>query len=146
MLQDIWKRAGKFRNTEKNIGVKKYKISSALKQLEDDCLYKMDNNTFNNGEIAIRFTQRLVLIHCFSNSNGRHSRFMAGLIIEKLFSKSFLTWGGNNLVKKNSKRDNNILTVKKVMPMRYNSYCILQNHKINQLVQMLLLTLALASR
>lgn len=113
MYGDVWKWAGKFRNTEKNIGVKSYKISSALKQLFDDCLYWMNHNTYSDEEIAIRFKHRLVSIHCFSNGNGRHSRLMADLIIEKLFSKPFFTWGGNNLVKKNSNRDKYILAVKK---------------------------------
>lgn len=113
MYGDVWKWAGKFRNTEKNTGVKSYKISSALKQLFDDCLCWMDHNTYSDEEIAIRFKHRLVSIHCFSNGNGRHSRLMADLIIEKLFSKPFFTWGGNNLVKKNSNRDKYILAVKK---------------------------------
>lgn len=113
MYGDVWKWAGKFRNSEKNIGVKSYEISSALKQLLDDCLYWMDNNTYSEEEIAIRFKHRLVSIHCFSNGNGRHSRLMADLIIEKLYSKPFFTWGGNNLVKKNSNRDKYIIAVKK---------------------------------
>ena len=71
------------------------------------------HNTYNEEEIAIRFKHRLVSIHCFSNGNGRHSRLMADLIIEKLFSKPFFTWGGNNLVKKNSSRDKYIIAVKK---------------------------------
>ena len=112
MYGDVWKWAGKFRHSEKNIGVKSHKISSTLKQLLDDCSYWIDNNTYSDEEIAIRFKHKLVSIHCFSNGNGRHSRLMADLIIEKLFSKPFFTWGGNNLVKKNSNRDKYILAVK----------------------------------
>jgi Fic-DOC domain mobile mystery protein B len=45
MYGDVWKWAGQFRNSEKNIGVKSYKISLALKQLLDDCSYWIDNNS-----------------------------------------------------------------------------------------------------
>lgn len=113
MYGDVWKWAGQFRHSEKNIGVKSHQIPSALKQLLDDCLFWIENKTCSEEEIAIRFKHKLVSIHCFSNGNGRHSRLMADLIMEKLFSKTFFTWGGNNLVKQNSNRDKYIKAVKK---------------------------------
>jgi fido (protein-threonine AMPylation protein) len=36
------------------------------------------------------------VIHPFANGNGRHSRFMADLLVEKLGRPSF-TWGGASL-------------------------------------------------
>ncbi|NEW78412.1 MAG: mobile mystery protein B [Gelidibacter sp.] len=112
MYGDVWNWAGKFRQSEKNIGVISYLIPTSLKQLLDDCLFWIENNKYSEEEIAIRFKHRLVSIHCFSNGNGRHSRLMADLIMEKLFKKSFFTWGGSSLVKESNARENYIKAVK----------------------------------
>lgn len=84
MYGDVWKWAGTFRTSEKNIGIKSYLIGVELKQLLDDAIYWTQNKTYNSQETAIRFKHRLVSIHCFANGNGRHSRLMADLIMEKL--------------------------------------------------------------
>lgn len=99
MLGNVWKWAGSFRNSNKNIGIDKYQISMALRALLDDCKYWCEHKTFSEEEIAIRFKHRLVSIHCFPNGNGRHSRLMADIIIEQIFSKDVFTWGGENLTK-----------------------------------------------
>jgi Fic-DOC domain mobile mystery protein B len=85
--------AGDFRRTNKNIGVDKWQISTDLKYLLDDALYWHKNNTYPPDEIAIRFKHRLVSIHCFPNGNGRHSRLMADIIIEKIFKQAVFSWG-----------------------------------------------------
>ena len=36
-------------------------------------------------EIAARFKDRIVSIRCFANGNGRHSRLIADVIIDKIF-------------------------------------------------------------
>lgn len=97
MYNVTWKWAGEFRKTEKNIGVNYWKISTELKILLDDCLFWIENETYEPDEIAIRFKHRLVSIHCFPNGNGRHSRLIADVIIEKIFQKSLFSWGSNNL-------------------------------------------------
>ena len=112
MYGNVWKWAGQFRNSEKNIGVKSFLISIELKNTLDDCLYWIDNKTYEPEEIAVRFKHRLVSIHCFSNGNGRHSRLMADLIMEKIFKKTFFTWGGNNLVQQTNARAMYIKAVK----------------------------------
>ena len=99
MYSDVWKWAGSFRKSEKNIGIKSYSISIELKKLLDDALYWFENKTYYNEEIAIRFKHRIVSIHCFPNGNGRHSRLIADLIMTKLFNKPYFTWGNSNLVK-----------------------------------------------
>ena len=104
MLSSVWKWAGEFRKTDKNIGVSKYTISVELKTLIEDCKYWIANKTYPPDEIAIRFKHRMVSIHCFANGNGRHSRLMADIIIEKVFSEEVFTWGRNNLVKKSAER------------------------------------------
>lgn len=112
MYGDVWKWAGRYRTTEKNLGVKFYQIPVELKSLLDDCLYWIENKIFPEEEIAVRFKHKLVSIHCFSNGNGRHSRLMADLIMEKLFNQSFFTWGGRNLVKQSEHRSSYIRAVR----------------------------------
>jgi Fic-DOC domain mobile mystery protein B len=112
MYGDVWKWAGEFRKSEKNIGVKSYLIATELKMLLDDCLFWIDNNVYIKEEIAVRFKHKLVSIHCFANGNGRHSRLMADLIMEKLFGSSFFSWGGNDLVNQTDSRLNYIKAIK----------------------------------
>lgn len=113
MYGDVWKWAGTFRTSEKNIGIKSYLIGVELKQLLDDAIYWTQNKTYNSQEIAIRFKHRLVSIHCFANGNGRHSRLMADLIMEKLYNEKFFSWGSTNLVKATDVRAEYIKAVKK---------------------------------
>jgi Fic-DOC domain mobile mystery protein B len=99
MFCDVWKWAGKFRQTEKNIGVPFYKIPVELKKLLDDCKYWIENKIFPEDEIAVRFHHRLVWIHLFPNGNGRHARLMADIMMQNLFKKEAFTWGNTNLAK-----------------------------------------------
>jgi Fic-DOC domain mobile mystery protein B len=112
MYGDVWKWAGQFRSSEKNIGVKSYLIPIEIRNLLDDCLFWIDNDTYSHEEIAIRFKHRLVSIHCFSNGNGRHSRLIADLIMEKIFGDPFFTWGRNDLAQQTDSRAIYIKTLK----------------------------------
>ena len=113
MYGEVWKWAGTFRTSEKNLGVKNYLVAIELKQLLDDAIFWKDNNTYNSEELAIRFKHRLVSIHCFANGNGRHSRLMADLIMEKIYNSKFFSWGNASLVKANETRINYIRAVRK---------------------------------
>ncbi len=104
MYGNVWAWAGHFRKTNKNIGVDKWAISSSLKNLLDDTTFWMEHNTFGPDEITIRFKHRLVCIHCFPNGNGRHSRLMADIIINKIFNLPVFTWGASNLLKPGDSR------------------------------------------
>jgi Fic-DOC domain mobile mystery protein B len=112
MYGDVWKWAGSFRNSEKNLGIKSFLVPVQLKQLLDNTLFWHENNTFSPIEIAIRFKHELVSIHCFPNGNGRHSRLMADLIMEKLYGEPFLSWGTFNLVNVTDKRKEYIAALK----------------------------------
>ncbi|MCK5856027.1 MAG: mobile mystery protein B [Bacteroidales bacterium] len=113
MYGKVWSWAGKFRTTNKNIGIDKWQISTALKSLLDDTLFWVENDIYVPDEIAIRFKHRLVSIHCFPNGNGRHSRLMADIIIDKVYNRSVFTWGTQNLVKQSKTRDNYLIAVRK---------------------------------
>ena len=96
MFGDIWKWAGIFRTTERNIGVAPYEIQPKLRILLDDIKFWIVNKTYSEKEIAIRFHHRLVQIHPFPNGNGRISRIMADLIMRN-FGLNDLDWGSGNL-------------------------------------------------
>ena len=97
MFCDVWIWAGEYRTTERNIGIAPYQIPMKLMQLFDDLIFWIDNKTYSNYEIAVRLHHKLVQIHPFPNGNGRVSRLMADLVLQKLGGKT-LYWGDTNLV------------------------------------------------
>lgn len=97
MLGRVWRWAGEFRQTERNIGIDPYRISVELRQLVDDCRYWIEHDTYPPDEIAARFHHRLVFIHLFANGNGRHARLATDLLLVKLGQTRF-SWGQVNLV------------------------------------------------
>lgn len=97
MFGEVWKWAGQYRRTPRNIGIEAYRIPMAVRELVQDARYWVDNGTYPPDEIAIRFSHRLVSIHPFPNGNGRHSRLTADLLAMKLGQPRF-TWGRANLV------------------------------------------------
>ncbi|HLO82358.1 MAG TPA: mobile mystery protein B [Chitinophagaceae bacterium] len=112
MYGKVWKWAGEFRKTDKNIGVEKWKIPIELRSLLDDAKFWIDHHIYGPDEIAIRFKYRLVTIHCFPNGNGRHSRLMADIIIEKIFGLQVFTWGARNLTKQGDSRHDYLAAIK----------------------------------
>lgn len=94
MFGEVWSWAGGFRKTNKNIGVDWSIIGVEIKKVLDDCKYWIANKTFSEEEIAVRLKHRLVWIHPFPNGNGRHSRLMADIMMEKIFDKPIFSWGG----------------------------------------------------
>jgi Fic-DOC domain mobile mystery protein B len=96
MYGEVWKWAGKFRQSEKNIGIQSWRIPTELRILLEDAKFWIENETYPADEMAIRFKHRIVSIHCFPNGNGRHSRLIADLIVEKIFDRKTFTWGQSN--------------------------------------------------
>ncbi|MCE2987252.1 MAG: mobile mystery protein B [Phenylobacterium sp.] len=97
MFRSVWKWAGAFRTTPRNIGVEAWRIAPDLRQLLGDVRYWVDHQTYSPDEIAVRFHHRLVWIHPFPNGNGRFSRLAADLLAVQLGAER-LTWGSGNLV------------------------------------------------
>jgi len=104
MYGDVWKWAGEFRKSDKNIGISWSQISIELKNLMDDTSFWVKNKTFEPEEIAIRFKHRIVAIHCFPNGNGRHSRMMADIIMVSIFNCELFSWHQSNMVKADDTR------------------------------------------
>lgn len=102
MFDKTWSWAGKFRQSNKNIGVDWPIINVTLKNLLDDIDYQIVNNIYPTVELAARFHHRLVAIHAFANGNGRHSRLMTDLLLRSLGQPRF-TWGRQQELTNNSK-------------------------------------------
>ena len=96
MFGSVWQWAGKFRQTERNIGVQPWQIAVELRELLNDVRFWIEHDTYPADEIATRFHHRLVFIHPFPNGNGRHARLTADLLAVRLGQKR-LTWGQGNL-------------------------------------------------
>lgn len=92
MFHQVWSWAGQYRKTQKNIGVEAYRIETELYQLCEDVQFQIENNSFHIDEIAARFHHRLVLIHPFSNGNGRHARLSTDILLKSTKNEVF-SWG-----------------------------------------------------
>jgi Fic-DOC domain mobile mystery protein B len=96
MLGEVWRRAGAYRRSERNIGIEAYRIPADMPMLFNDAVYWVANAVYSPDEIAVRLHHRLVVIHPFPNDNGRHARLMADLLIEGLEGEAF-SWGAAGL-------------------------------------------------
>ncbi len=97
MFGRVWRWAGEYRRTGKNVGVEAYRIPTELRALIDDCRYWIENGTYDPDEIAARFHHRLVWIHPYPNGNGRHARLATDLLLIAMGRKRF-PWGSASLV------------------------------------------------
>jgi Fic-DOC domain mobile mystery protein B len=122
MYADVWSWAGEFRKTNKNMGIDKWQIPTELRYLLDDIRYWHENNTYPPDEIALRFKHRIVRIHCFPNGNGRHSRLMADIIIQKIYKQTVFSWGAANL---SSESDTRAAYLKAVKAADQGDYSLL---------------------
>ena len=121
MFSDIWRWAGEFRTTNKNIGVDKNEIRPELKKLLDDCRYWIDNKVFVVDEIGARFSHRIVTIHPFANGNGRHSRLIADILVNHGLGQPHFTWGSINLTAKGEARFKYLQALKQADENNYQS-------------------------
>lgn len=96
MLGEVWRWAGRFRTSERNLGIISYEIPIAVRQLLEDTKAWVEHKSYSPDEIAIRFHHRLVQIHPFTNGNGRHARLMADIIVRRLGGERF-SWGSAQL-------------------------------------------------
>ena len=105
MLGEVWKWAGEFRTRAPNIGnVDAYEIPTRLEASLQEAEYRIKDEVYEPGEIAVRLHHELTLIHAFPNGNGRHARLMANVLSENM-GQPRLTWGSNmDLVKKGEVR------------------------------------------
>lgn len=113
LFGQVWKWAGSFRKTEKNIGVDPIQITIQLRQLLGDTRYWIEHKTYPPMELAVRFHHKLVLIHLFPNGNGRHARIMADAMLTKLMDEPAIDWaGGYKLENMNERCDQYIVALR----------------------------------
>lgn len=96
MFDETWTWAGKFRQSNKNIGVAWEQVSIETRKLMDDAKCWLSESTFRIEESAVRLHYRIVAIHPFVNGNGRHARLIADIL---LFNHDLpqIDWGAASL-------------------------------------------------
>ena len=62
MFGEVWKWAGTYRQTERNIEIEAYRISAETPAMFADARYWVDNTMYPPDEIAVRLHHRLVVI------------------------------------------------------------------------------------
>lgn len=112
MYREVWRWAGELRHSDKNIGIDWKQVPMALRGLIGDCRFWMEQKTFPEDEIAVRFKHRIVSIHCFPNGNGRHSRLMADIIAKQVFGRQFFSWGEQTYADRKQAREEYIKALK----------------------------------
>lgn len=111
MFNRVWRWAGAYRKSDRDLGVKPHLVQVSLRQTIDDAQYWVDHKSYEFDELAVRFHHRLVCVHPFPNGNGRWSRLAADLLIVRLGGNRF-TWGNTNLQAKGKARDTYIKALK----------------------------------
>lgn len=128
MYGHVWKWAGSFRRSDKNIGVEHFNIRTELKILLDDAQLWLNQKTLTTEQSAVMFHHRLVKIHLFPNGNGRHARLCADILVAQHQGKK-LSWGGDyNLTNQNDVRKRYINALKEA---DYGDYSKLFEFAIN---------------
>jgi Fic-DOC domain mobile mystery protein B len=89
---DVWRWAGTYRQTARNIGVEHWMIQEEIGRLLGDSRFWVENATYEPSELCVRFHHRLVAIHPYPNGNGRHSRLAADILSVSLGGAPF-AWG-----------------------------------------------------
>jgi len=97
MFRTVWRWAGDFRRSEKNIGIEWTEVPVALHQLFQEVNGWLEYQSYPPDEIAARFHHRLVAINAFPNGNGRHARLMADVLLVHLLGQERFSWGQENL-------------------------------------------------
>jgi Fic-DOC domain mobile mystery protein B len=103
MFGQVWRRAGHYRKTARNIGVDANRVRMDTAQALDDARFWVANATYAPDEIAVRFSHRLVAIHPFPNGNGRLSR-MAGDLLAVQLGRPQFSWGSHSITDANVTR------------------------------------------
>lgn len=114
MFGRVWKWAGKYRLSDKNIGVTWDMIPEEIAKLIGDARYWVDERPFPDDEAGARFHYRFELIHPFPNGNGRLGRLLTDLLMEKKLGAERFSWGGTNLSRENGVRKRYLEAIREV--------------------------------
>lgn len=92
MFDQVWRWAGTYRRSNKNIGVDWMVIGVEVHKLCADLEHWIANRVYPWDELGARFHHRLVSIHPFANGNGRHAR-LATDVLMKAHGQTLFSWG-----------------------------------------------------
>ena len=92
LFGDVWRWAGEYRLTEKNIGVSVWLVSTEMRYCLDDAKIWIDREVYPLPELLARIHHRLVQIHPFPNGNGRWSRIMTDELLRGIDADQFINW------------------------------------------------------
>lgn len=92
MFDRTWSWAGRFRTTEKTIGVAPEHIAVRLRDVLEDGRYWLRRGTYPPRECALRLHHRVVYVHLFPNGNGRHARLWANWVLRWVGAPT-IDWG-----------------------------------------------------
>lgn len=95
MFSQVWRWAGRYRTTEKNIGWEVPRLTEGVRNAFDDAQTWLAHGTYPLNECAVRLHHRLVLIHPWPNGNGRHARLMADIVVAA-YGGAELSWGARH--------------------------------------------------
>ncbi|MFZ1920041.1 MAG: mobile mystery protein B [Xanthobacteraceae bacterium] len=111
MFRDVWRWAGTYLTSDKNLGVERQLILPRLYEVFEQTGYWIENKVLPPDEIAVKLHHALVSVHPFPDGNGRRSRLMADILIVQLGQQRF-TWGRSSLRTAGKTRDAYIATLK----------------------------------
>jgi Fic-DOC domain mobile mystery protein B len=83
MFNETWAWAGRYRRSDKNVGVHWPTIAVGIRDLVNDGQFWLAHQTFSIDETAARLHHRIVAIHPFPNGNGRHGRLWCDMILRQ---------------------------------------------------------------
>lgn len=93
MFSEVWRWAGVFRRSEKNLGWEVHRLAEGVHSALADAAVQLAHQTYPVAEVAVRLHHRMVVIHPWSNGNGRHARLLADVLVAARREPE-LTWGG----------------------------------------------------
>ena len=96
MFDQTWTWAGRYRTSDKNLGVYWAEIPTAMQDLCDNTRAQLDEHAYPVDEAAVRFHYGLVRIHPFPNGNGRHARVVTDALLATDGYDRFV-WGSRDL-------------------------------------------------
>ncbi|MCH7934339.1 MAG: mobile mystery protein B [Gemmatimonadetes bacterium] len=112
MFDRTWEWAGRYRTSEKNIGVFWADIGVEVRKFVDDGAYWLEHDVSSVDEAAARLHHRLVLIHPFANGNGRHARLWCDLLL-KQNGRPMFSWSSEELDRAGESRQRYIEALRK---------------------------------
>jgi Fic-DOC domain mobile mystery protein B len=83
MFDQTWAWAGRYRTSDKNMGVYWATIPEEVRNFVGDARYWFERQVYPIDEAALRLHHRLVKIHPFPNGNGRHARLWCDMLLKQ---------------------------------------------------------------